>query len=59
MVDETCEHDDCPRVLPPFPDTDGKYWCSDHYPEPNDGEFTHLEEIDPEYAEERREMYDE
>lgn len=55
MVDETCAEDGCPIVLPPFPDTEGTYWCREHY----DGhpEFRHLEEIDPEYAEERKKLY--
>lgn len=55
MTGETCAESGCPIVLPPYPDEEGTYWCAEHYDGPED--FEHLEEIDPEYAEERRELY--
>ncbi|KAA9396834.1 hypothetical protein Har1130_03200 [Haloarcula sp. CBA1130] len=59
MSDETCAEDECTIILPEFPDESGYYYCEEHYPEPNDGTFSHIPDEFADYREERREMYDE
>lgn len=56
-VDESCAEPKCKVHLPPYPDESGTYWCREHYPEPNGGTFDHLEDIDPEYRQEKIEEY--
>ncbi|GAB3672470.1 hypothetical protein [Halopiger thermotolerans] len=57
-VDETCEHPECPVVLPSFPDENGDYYCRRHYPEPNGGTFEHIPDEFAEYREQKVQEYD-
>ncbi|QCP91435.1 hypothetical protein [Haloarcula marismortui] len=57
VVDETCGEDGCKIILPPFLDKKGLYWCKSHYPEPNNGTFSHIPDEFADYRDERREMY--
>ncbi|MDL0128153.1 hypothetical protein ACOZ32_09310 [Halobacterium sp. MBLA0001] len=57
MSENTCFEDECRVWYPPFPDTEGWRYCKQHYPAPNDGEFTHVP--DEERRNELLEMYDE
>lgn len=51
---ETCAADGCDD-WPEFPDAEARRYCRTCYPEPNDGEFTH---VPAEYRDELKERYE-
>ena len=55
-VDETCEHPECPVVLPSFPDEKGDYYCRHHYD--GDPQFRHIPDEFAEYREQKVQEYD-